>query len=84
MWATHDRLHHFTGERESTPSALVIGITTRSPTEGGSAKEGARQEGGGFEGVYVLDLSLQETSKSCGYRQQKGEQCLAWTRPSGD
>jgi hypothetical protein len=65
--ATHDRLRHFIDERESTPSALVIVVTERSPTNGRSAKEGARQEGGGFEGVYLLDLSLLETSKSCSY-----------------
>jgi hypothetical protein len=35
--------------------------------DGRSAKEGARQEGGVFEGVYVLNLSLLKTSKSCGY-----------------
>jgi hypothetical protein len=34
---------------------------------GGKRRRGARQEGGGFEGVYVLDLSLPETRKSCSY-----------------
>jgi hypothetical protein len=77
MWVMYDRLRHFTDERESTPSALVICVTTHSPTDGRSAKEGARQEGGGFEGVYVLDLSLLETSKSCGYPFKNQETTMA-------
>jgi hypothetical protein len=40
-------------------------------------KEGARQEGGGFEGVYVLDLSLLETSKLCGYPFNNQETTMA-------
>jgi hypothetical protein len=77
MWATHDRLWHFIDERESTPSALAIDVTTHSPTDGRQAKEGARQEAGGFEGVYVLDLSLSETSKSCGYPFKYQETTMA-------
>jgi hypothetical protein len=77
MWVTHGRLWHFMDERVSTPSALVIGVTTCSLTDGKSVKEGARQEGGGFKGVYVLDLSLLETSKSCGYPFKNQETTVA-------
>jgi hypothetical protein len=70
------------GRARVHPFRTCVSVTTRLPTDGRLAKEGARQEGAGFEGVYVLDLSLLKASKLCGYPFKNQETTMAGNKKS--